>query len=123
LTFYWSEGPFYQNQKAPPPQKKKSLINTAAETSHTLGSNCGIIVISTYYKDKFYGEKVCVTWVLKESIKQKLLVCERKILRTIFGPTKERDGTWRIKTNDELNKLIKNRTIINYIKSQFCQLN
>jgi hypothetical protein len=47
----------------------------------------------------------CETWVLKETIKQKLLVFERKILRTISGPTKERDGTWRIKTNDELNKL------------------
>ena len=32
--------------------------------------------------------------------------------------TKRRDGTWRIKINDELNKLIKNKTIINYIKSQ-----
>jgi tRNA(Glu) U13 pseudouridine synthase TruD len=46
------------------------------------------------------------------------LVFERKTLRTIFGPTKERDGTWRIKTNDELNKPIKNKSIINYIKSQ-----
>ena len=27
---------------------------------------------------------------------------ERKVLRRIFGPAKERDGTWRIKTNDEL---------------------
>jgi hypothetical protein len=25
----------------------------------------------------------------------------------IFGPTKGRDGTWRIKTNDELDKLIR----------------
>jgi hypothetical protein len=59
----------------------------------------------------------CETWVLKEAIKQKLLVFERKIIR-IFGPAKERDGAWRIKTNDELNKLIGNKTIINYIKSQ-----
>jgi hypothetical protein len=29
------------------------------------------------------------TWVLKENITQKLLVFERKILRGIFGPTKE----------------------------------
>jgi hypothetical protein len=58
------------------------------------------------------------TWVLKEAIKQKLLVFERKILRRIFGPIKERDVTWRIKTNDELNKLIGNKIIINYIKSQ-----
>jgi len=28
---------------------------------------------------------------------------------------KERDGTWRIKTNDELDKLIRRKNIINYI--------
>jgi hypothetical protein len=39
-------------------------------------------------------------------------------LRRIFGPSKERDGTWRMKRNDEFNKLIGNKTIINYIKSQ-----
>jgi hypothetical protein len=48
----------------------------------------------------------CETWVLKEAVKQNLFVFERKILRRIFGPTKERYGTWRIKTNDELKKLI-----------------
>jgi hypothetical protein len=45
------------------------------------------------------------TWVLKESSIQKLLVFERKILWKIFGPTKE-NQLWRIKTNDELAKLI-----------------
>jgi hypothetical protein len=29
------------------------------------------------------------TWVLKETIIQKLLVFEKKILRRIFGPTKK----------------------------------
>jgi hypothetical protein len=43
---------------------------------------------------------------------------ERKLLRKIFGPTKERDGTWRIKTNDELDKLIRHKKITDYIKSQ-----
>jgi hypothetical protein len=38
----------------------------------------------------------CETWVLKETIKNKLMVFERKTLRRIFSPTKERDGTWRI---------------------------
>ena len=32
------------------------------------------------------------TWVLKETVIQKLLVFERKILRRIFGPTKEKYG-------------------------------
>jgi len=44
--------------------------------------------------------------VLKENIIQKLLVFERKIIRGIFGPTKE-NQTWTIKNNEELDKLIK----------------
>jgi hypothetical protein len=47
----------------------------------------------------------------KESMKQKLLITERKILRWIFRPTKDRNVTWRIKTIDELNNLIRNKTI------------
>ena len=43
------------------------------------------------------------TWALKESVKRKLLITERKILRRIFGPTKDRDGTWEIEISDELN--------------------
>jgi len=57
------------------------------------------------------------TWVLKETIMQKLLVFERKILRRIFGSTKE-NQIWRVKTNEELDKLIKHKSIINYIKAQ-----
>jgi hypothetical protein len=52
------------------------------------------------------------------TIKNKLMVFERKLLRKIFGPTKERDATWRIKTNYELDKLIRHKNIINYIKAQ-----
>jgi len=52
----------------------------------------------------------------EKTIKNKLMVFERKVLRKIFGPTKERDGTWRIKTNDELDKLIRHKKIINDIK-------
>jgi len=58
-----------------------------------------------------------VTWVLKESIMQKLSVFERKILRKIFGPTEEANGFWRIKTN-KLDELIKHRNTINYVKAQ-----
>jgi hypothetical protein len=42
------------------------------------------------------------TWDLKENSIQKLLIFERKILREIFGPTKELNGMWRIKTKEEL---------------------
>jgi hypothetical protein len=59
----------------------------------------------------------CETWVLKVNIKSKLRVFERKVLSRIYGPTKESDGTWRIKSNDELNRLIGNKNTINYIKA------
>ena len=57
------------------------------------------------------------TWVLKETIIQKLLVFERKVLRRISGPTKE-NQIWGIKTNEELDKLIKHKNIVNHIKAQ-----
>jgi hypothetical protein len=57
------------------------------------------------------------TWVLKETLIQKLLVFERKILRRIFGSTKE-NQIYRVKTNEKLDKLIKHENIINYIKAQ-----
>ena len=65
---------------------------------------------------KFWHIK-SVQWVLKETIIQKLLVFETKILRRIFGPTKE-NQIWRVKPNEELDKLIKHKNVINYIKAQ-----
>jgi hypothetical protein len=53
----------------------------------------------------------------KKSMRQKLLT-ERNILRKIFGPTNKRDDKCWIKTNDELNKLVRNKSIINYSKTQ-----
>jgi len=46
------------------------------------------------------------------------MIFERKILRKIFGPTKEENGPWIIKTNEELDELIKRKNIIRFIKSQ-----
>ena len=48
-----------------------------------------------------------------------LLVFERRILRKIYGPTLDSDGMWRIKTNEELEMLIKKKkNIVRFIKSQ-----
>jgi hypothetical protein len=46
------------------------------------------------------------------------MIFERKLLRKIFCPTKERNGTWRIKTNCELDIIIRHKNIINYVKAQ-----
>jgi len=48
---------------------------------------------------------------------KKVSVFERKISRKIFGPTKEANGIWRIKTNKEMDELIEHRNIINYVKA------
>ena len=45
------------------------------------------------------------------------MVFERKVLRKIFGPTNE-NGIWQIKTNQELDKIIKHKNIINFITAQ-----
>ena len=57
-------------------------------------------------------------WLLTERMTEKLSVFESKILRKIFGPTKVGNAIWRIKTNKELDELIKRRKIINYVKAQ-----
>ena len=82
-------------------------------------------LVSRKYKLKLYWSIIrpivvygCVAWVLKESIIQKLCVFERKILRKIFGPTKEANCIWIIKTNSELDELIKHRDIKNDLKAK-----
>jgi len=45
------------------------------------------------------------------------MVSERKVLRKIFGPTNE-NGIWRIKTNQYLDKTIKHKDIINFIRAK-----
>jgi len=59
----------------------------------------------------------CETWMIKETITNGLMVFERKILRKIFCPTYE-NGSWGIKTNEELDKLIKHENIINFARAQ-----
>ena len=76
-----------------------------------------------YYDTQNHKHKIpvvtydCETWVLKENIKTKLRVFERKVLRRIYGPTKEKDGVWRIESNEELKRLTGDKNI-NYIKAQ-----
>jgi hypothetical protein len=48
----------------------------------------------------------------------KLMIFERKIMRKIFGPTRSDDGYWRIKTNQEINNILKGQNIIGFIKKQ-----
>jgi hypothetical protein len=40
------------------------------------------------------------------------------MLRKIFGPVQNEDGSWIIRTNYELNKLIENADIVRFINSR-----
>ena len=53
----------------------------------------------------------CETWAMTVTEQNRLLIFERRILRKIYGPTQNNDGTWRIKTNEELEILIKKKKI------------
>jgi hypothetical protein len=46
------------------------------------------------------------------------MIFERKILRKIFGPTKELNDLRRIKINEKMDELIQQKNIIRFIKSQ-----
>jgi len=48
----------------------------------------------------------------------KLMTFERKIMRKIFGPTRTDDGYWGIRTNQEINDILKGQNIIGFIKKQ-----
>jgi len=39
-------------------------------------------------------------------------------MRKIFGPTRTADGSWRIKTDREINYILKGQNIIGFIKKQ-----
>ena len=43
---------------------------------------------------------------------------ERKIMRKIYGPTRTEDGYWRIKTNQDINDILKGQNTIGFIKKQ-----
>ena len=55
-------------------------------------------------------------WQVTEQ--NRLLIFEVKVFRKIYGPTQDNDGTWKIKTNEELEILIKKGIIVRFIKSQ-----
>ena len=81
-------------------------------------------LVTMYSKRKLYRTVIrsivtyaSETWVLKEISIQRMLVCERKIFGKISGPAKE-NQLWRIKTNNELDKLIKHQNIVNHIRVQ-----
>ena len=63
----------------------------------------------------FYG---CGTWSLTLREERKLRVCEKRVLRRIFGPKRdEATGEWR-KLQEELNDLYSSLSIVRVTKTR-----
>jgi hypothetical protein len=55
-------------------------------------------------------------WKAAANILNKLSQTANNVLRKIYGPTQDNDGAWRIKTNEELENLIKKKNIVKIYK-------
>jgi len=51
-----------------------------------------------------YASETCV---LKENMIKKFKIFERKVMKEIFGTTRSDHGYWRIKSNQEINDILK----------------
>jgi hypothetical protein len=60
----------------------------------------------------------CETWSLIFGEEHRLRAFENRVLRRIFGPKREEDGSWRKLHNDELHSLYFSPNIIRVIKSR-----
>jgi hypothetical protein len=60
----------------------------------------------------------CETWSLTSGDEQRLSVFKNRVLRRIFGPQREEDGSWRKLHNDELHSLYSSPNIVRVIKSR-----
>jgi hypothetical protein len=60
----------------------------------------------------------CETWSLTSTEEQILRVFENRVLRRIFGPKREEDGSWRKLHNDGLHSLYSSPNIFRVIKSR-----
>jgi hypothetical protein len=62
-----------------------------------------------------YGRE---TWSLTLGEEHRPRVFENRVLRKIFGPKREEDGSWRKLHNDELHSLYSSRNTVRVVKSR-----
>jgi hypothetical protein len=82
-------------------------------------------LISKNLKTKIYKTVILLvvlygyeTWFLTLREEHRLRVFENRVLRKIFGPKREKDGSWRKFHNDELHSLYSSPNIVRVIKSR-----
>ena len=58
------------------------------------------------------------TWALTQSEEEELLRHERRIVRRIYGATRDNQGNFRQRRNEELEQIIGGRNVVRFIKAQ-----
>jgi hypothetical protein len=85
-------------------------------SSHLITKNLKIKIHKTVILPVvMYG---CETWSLALREEHRLRVFENRVLRRIFGPKREEDGSCRKLHNDELHDLYSSPNIVRVIKSR-----
>jgi hypothetical protein len=103
----------------------KSRLNSGNACYYSVQNLLSSRLISTNLKIKIYTTVIlpvvlygCETWSLTLREDHRLRVFENRVLRRIFGPKREEDGSWRELHNDELHRLYSSPNIVRVIKSR-----
>jgi hypothetical protein len=97
----------------------KSRLNSRNACYHSVQNLLSSRLISKNLKNRInktvilpvvlYG---CEAWSLTLGEDHRLKIFENRVLREIFGPEREEDGSWRKLHNDELHSLYSSRNIL-----------
>jgi hypothetical protein len=103
----------------------KSTLNSGNACYHSVHNLLSSCLISKNLKFKVRKTVIlpvvlyeCETWSLTLREEHILRVFENRVLRRIFGPKREEDGSWRKLRNDELHSLYSSPNIVRVIKSR-----
>jgi hypothetical protein len=103
----------------------KNRLNSGNGCYHSVENLLSSRLISKNLKIKIYKTVIlpvvlygCETWSVTLGEEHRLRVFENRVLRKIFGPEREEDGSWRKLHNDELHDLYSSSNTVRVIKSR-----
>jgi hypothetical protein len=103
----------------------KSRLNSGNTCYYSVQNLLSSRLISRNLKIKIYRTVIlpvvlygCGTWSLSLREEHTLMVFENRVLRRIFGPKREEDGSWKKLHIDELPNLYSSLNIVRVIKSR-----
>jgi hypothetical protein len=103
----------------------KCRLNSGNACYYSVQNLLSSCLISKNLKIKIYKTVIlpvvlhgCETWSLALREEHRLRNFENRVLRRIFGPKREEDGSWRKLHNDEFHNLYSSPNIVRVIKSR-----